>query len=50
LLGHGHGHGHGHDIRLHPAGVGFVVTKAKRYRWLPPDPAPSRGIRVADRR
>jgi hypothetical protein len=34
------GHGHDHDLRLHPAGVGFVVPKAKRYRWLHPDPAP----------
>ena len=38
LLGHGHGQDqdHDHDRRLHPAGVGFVALKAKRYRWLGP--------------
>ena len=36
----GHGHGHDHDLHLHPAGVGFVLPKARRYRWLRPDPAP----------
>ena len=50
LHGHGHGHdydydydydhGHGHDLRLHPAGDGFVAPKAKRHGWLLPDPAP----------
>ena len=51
LHGHGHGHDydydHGHDLRLHPAGNGFVAPKAKRHRWLRPDPAPWRGIRVS---
>ena len=38
LLGHGRGQGQDqdHDRRLHPAGVGFVALKAKRYRWLGP--------------
>ena len=40
LHGHGHVYDHGHDLRLHPAGDGFVAPKAKRHRWLLADPAP----------
>ena len=46
LHGHGHGHGHGHDydhghdLRLHPAGDGFVAPEAKCHGWFLRDPAP----------
>ena len=52
LLGHGHGHGHdhghghGHDVRLHPAGDGFVAKIAKSHARLCPDPASCRGITI----
>src|ERR1700690_1927584 len=37
LLSHGHGHDYDHDIRLHPAGDGFVPQKAKPHGCLGPD-------------
>ncbi|HJX64907.1 MAG TPA: hypothetical protein VJ860_13275 [Polyangia bacterium] len=44
--GRGHDYDHGYDLRLHPAGDGFVAPKAKRPGWLRRDPAPWRGITV----
>jgi len=46
----GHDHDRVYDPPLHPAGVGFVAPKAKRYAGLPLDPALSRGIKEALRR
>ena len=48
-FGHGHGHDHGHDhvydLRLHPAGVGFVGPIAKHAPMRRPKAPPHRPVR-----